>query len=113
MLRKYPESLRWRQAVPAGFVAALVLLTVGSVIAPAVWRALAVVLAIYGATVAGSAVAVSMRERDWPGVLPLIAAFTVVHVAWGTGFLLNLLTSARWPYRVPVTQPRESTTSVV
>jgi glycosyltransferase involved in cell wall biosynthesis len=112
MLRKYPESLRWRQAVPAGFVAGLIALTLAGLLVPLARETLAIVIAVYASTVAGTSIALALREGGWKEVPALCVAFTVVHLSWGAGFVLNLLTAARWPYAVPVGPPRVSPSSV-
>jgi cellulose synthase/poly-beta-1,6-N-acetylglucosamine synthase-like glycosyltransferase len=98
MLRKHPGSLRWRQAIPAGFVAALTLLGAAAFVVPAVRGPLAALLAVYGTTVAATALSLCAREGDWRRLPALCAAFVVVHLSWGTGFVTNLATGARWPY---------------
>jgi glycosyltransferase involved in cell wall biosynthesis len=113
MLRKYPESLRWRQAVPAGFVAVAILLGVTGLAAPMAWRALAALLVVHAVVVTATSSSLSLREGEWSGLPALVVAFLVVHVVWGTGFILNFLTGARWPYTAPVGRPRESPTSAV
>jgi len=99
MLRKHPESLRWRQAVPALFVAALVLLAaLGAAWWPA-WVLLAVQVAVYGAAVAGTSLRICLREGEWARLLPLCGAFATIHLAWGAGALVNVVTMGRWGQR--------------
>lgn len=113
MLRKYPESLRWRQAVPATFVALTAVLALAGLIWPRAWFLLGVMLSVHAATVLATSVALAARTRDWAALPGLIGAFFVIHFVWGTGFLLNMLTLARWPYTVTVSRPDESPSSVV
>jgi succinoglycan biosynthesis protein ExoA len=108
MLRKRPESLRWRQAVPAGLVFAVITLGLAGLLLPAAATALAILLAVYGATVVGTALSLCLREGGWNRLLPLCAAFVIVHFSWGTGFVVNLLTHARWPYAAPARKPQPS-----
>jgi glycosyltransferase involved in cell wall biosynthesis len=112
MLRKHPESLRWRQAVPAAFVTAAVLLALGGLAAPMAWTILAGLFTVYAATVAGTSIALCLREGEWKRLAPLCAAFVIVHVCWGTGFILNLVTAARWPYAAAVAPPSVSPSSI-
>ena len=112
MLRKHPESLRWRQAVPAGFVMTLVILALAGLPFPRAWEALAVVLAVYVATVTGTAISLCLREGGWGRIAALCAAFAIVHVCWGTGVLVNLLTGARWPYVAPARRERVAASPV-
>jgi succinoglycan biosynthesis protein ExoA len=100
MLRKHPESLRRRQAVPAFFVAALVLLTLLGALWPPAWLLLAAQVSVYGAAVAGTALVVCLREGRWARLLPLCGAFATIHVAWGAGALVNIATLGKWGQRL-------------
>ena len=97
MLRKHPKSLRWRQAVPAGFVASLVVLAVAGAIWPPLWLLLTLQLVIYAAAVVGTSFRICAREGGWNRLLPLAGAFATIHLAWGSGALVNVLTLGSWP----------------
>ncbi|MCS7313053.1 MAG: glycosyltransferase family 2 protein, partial [Acidobacteria bacterium] len=88
----YPGSLRWRHWAPP----LLVLGLVGSTLLGAVgsrwgW----VVPALYAVANVGASLGTALRRglRYWP-VLPVI--YGVLHVSWGTGFLVGLV---RWGLR--------------
>lgn len=95
-LRRHPGSLRWRQAVPAAFVAAVVL---GALLAPwwgvARWGLVAA-LAPYAAVVAIVSARLAPTAGD-AGIARIAGAFAVIHGAWGFGFLTNVLTGGRFP----------------
>jgi glycosyltransferase involved in cell wall biosynthesis len=97
MLRKHPDSLRWRQAVPAGFVASIAGLLALGAVWPVAWFLLAAQLALYAAVVVATSVRVCVREGGWSRLLPLAGAFSTIHLAWGSGALVNLLTLGSWP----------------
>jgi glycosyltransferase involved in cell wall biosynthesis len=97
MLRKHPDSLRWRQAVPAGFVASIVALAAVGAVWPVAWALLAAQLAVYAAVVAGTAVRVCAKEGGWGRLVPMTGAFSTIHLAWGSGALVNTLTFGSWP----------------
>jgi glycosyltransferase involved in cell wall biosynthesis len=83
MLRRYPRSLRWRQAVPMIWSGAAVGLLVGAFIsAPLVVLCGLGWLAYLGALLTFTARAAQTRWRLW---LPLLAAFVTIHFAWGWG----------------------------
>jgi glycosyltransferase involved in cell wall biosynthesis len=96
MLRRYPGSLRWRQAVPALFVLSLVVLGLSSVFPPigAVVRlALAGELIVYFSVLVLAGLQAAVRRRD-----PLLAVgvplgIATLHLSWGSGFLWSLLLS--------------------
>jgi succinoglycan biosynthesis protein ExoA len=101
-LRRHPTSLRWRQAVPALFVATLLL---SLLLAPfSRWGAgsLAALLIAYLGAHALAAVAMA-RTRRYPAAganrLLVHAAIAIIHLCWGAGFLLNLVTLGSLPRR--------------
>lgn len=106
MLKSHPRSLRWRQAVPAAFVAgvgmllivAIIGLAAGAVLlAGAAFALLAAVSAVYGLALTAAAWRISGGRRTWRifPVLPLV--FATIHFCWGGGVLVNLLTLGTWP----------------
>lgn len=91
MLLRYPESIRWRQALPPLFI--LVLL--GTAVAAAVWPqavigfALAVLVYLSALLLAG--VDLARRHRNAmiaPLAVPVLAT---MHFSWGLGFLWSVL----------------------
>lgn len=91
MLLRYPESIRWRQALPPLFI--LVLL--GTAVAAAVWPqavigfALAVLVYLSALLLAG--VGLARRHRNAmiaPLAVPVLAT---MHFSWGLGFLWSVL----------------------
>ncbi len=92
MLRRFPHSLRWRQAVPIIWSGAAVGLPLGALI----WPPLAVAcglawLAYLGALLIFTARAARRRWQLWP---PLLAAFIVIHFSWGWGVWAGWLANA-------------------
>ncbi|HYK90474.1 MAG TPA: glycosyltransferase family 2 protein [Acidobacteriota bacterium] len=97
MLKQYPHSLRWRQAVPAGLVAALVTLTFLGLIWRTALVALAALAVLYGVVLTAAALQLKGKAQSWrvTSILPL--AFATIHFSWGTGALVNVLTIGKWP----------------
>lgn len=112
-LRRHPRSLRWRQALPALFVGTLL---ASAVLTPFVgWAAIVLIatLTSYGLAHVVAGVVMRRAGRFTPRVpvpeprcraslalqLRTHAAITLMHVAWGTGFLANLVTFGRVPWR--------------
>ena len=99
MLKSHPRSLRWRQAVPATFVAGCATLAAASpFLRPAAWSLVAL-LAVYAVALIGASVHISGGRRSWRILPALPVAFAVIHFSWGGGLLVNLLTAGRWPRR--------------
>jgi succinoglycan biosynthesis protein ExoA len=90
MLARHPASVRPRQLAAPAFVAAL---TGGALLAPfsrLVARLWQLVLASY--TIANLAASLQRAARDgWRLVFRLPLVFACVHLAWGSGFLVELL----------------------
>jgi len=92
MLRRYPKTVRWRQALPPLFVLSIIGLIVLSFWKPARWLLL-IELIIYFLILAAAAFPVAWKKKDlriWPGI-PL--AIACMHLSWGSGFLWSVLTS--------------------
>jgi glycosyltransferase involved in cell wall biosynthesis len=94
MLRRYPDTLRWRQALPPLFVLSLVGLMLLSIFIPLARALLAAELVLYASIMilAGSAAAV--RGRNVSLILGLPLAIAAMHISWGGGFLWSTLTSS-------------------
>ncbi|HSV85129.1 MAG TPA: glycosyltransferase family 2 protein, partial [Levilinea sp.] len=91
MLRRYPETLRWRQALPPIFVLGLVgLLLLALFWLAALWVFAAVILVYITALLAVSFPA-AFRMRDYRMLAGIPAAIVVMHLSWGSGFLWSVL----------------------
>lgn len=91
MLLRYPESIRWRQALPPLFI--LVLL--GTAVAAAVWPqavvGLALAVLVYLSALLLAGVDLARRHRNAmiaPLAVPVLAT---MHFSWGLGFLWSVL----------------------
>lgn len=95
MLRRYPKTLRWRQALPPLFVLSLM---GGALLVPAWpifgWLLAFELLAYFGILgLAGLRSTIQYRGAFLLFGLPL--AITVMHIAWGSGFLWSILAGAK------------------
>jgi succinoglycan biosynthesis protein ExoA len=105
-IRRHPRSLRARHAAPPAFVGLLLALTVLAPWLPAAAWALALLLIVYLTMLS---VAAARLSRGDGGTSPptVVLAFLILHVAYGLGFLLNVLSNGRFPYRAgPARVPR-------
>lgn len=93
MLRRYPKTLRWRQALPPLFVLSLLGLALGSVIFPFAKYVLIFELLLYFFVcfLAGIQARLRLRKPFLSFGLPL--AIPVMHIAWGSGLLWSMLAS--------------------
>ncbi len=93
MLRRYPKTLRWRQALPPLFVLSLLGLAFGSIVFPFVKYLLVFELLLYFfiCLLAGIQARLRLQKRFLSFGLPL--AIPVMHIAWGSGLLWSIVTS--------------------
>ncbi len=91
MLRRYPHTLRWRQALPPLFLLSLFvtgLLSIG--ILPMRWL-LVGELAFYALALGFTGLHCAIRHRDISLVLGMPIALIAMHFSWGGGFLWSIL----------------------
>jgi glycosyltransferase involved in cell wall biosynthesis len=93
MLRSFPDTLRWRQALPPLFVSSLLGLILLSVVLPFFRWILAAEVFVYSfiLLLAGAHAALKYRKLFLLPGLPL--AIAMMHISWGSGFLWSMLTS--------------------
>ena len=92
MLHRYPETIRWRQAIPPLFVASIFLLGILSIFIPFTRIILGVEFGIYLLTVLLIGSQVSIKQTDLCFLLMPFAIITM-HFSWGVGFINSLFTS--------------------
>ena len=92
MLRRYPETLRWRQFLPPVFVASVIFLLVFSFWLPA-RILLAVELSAYLLILLAAGIQQSVQRGRAGIVFSFPLAVASIHFSWGTGLLYSLLTS--------------------
>lgn len=95
MLRCSPGTLRWRQALPPLFVLSLL----GSALLAPAWpvfgRLLAFELLTYFGILGLAGLRSTIQHRGAFLLFGLPLAITVMHVAWGSGFLWSILAGAK------------------
>lgn len=92
MLRRYPRTLRWRQALPPVFVLGVLLLAALSILWPLARMVLAFGLAGYALALAVGSLPAARKSNDLRMVLFVPAAIATMHFAWGAGFLWSVAT---------------------
>lgn len=94
MLKRYPRTLRWRQALPPLFAANLLILSVLSLwLRPVLWLfALQWLVYFLILGLAGLKLSIEQKKPFLTAGLP--AAIAVMHLAWGAGFLLSMFKTA-------------------
>jgi len=91
VVRRYPSSLRWRQALPPLFVLASLALAVAGIAFPLAWAALGSLWLVYLIVLLGTGVALALRRQD-AGLLPGVPlALGTMHLAWGSAFWWGMI----------------------
>lgn len=93
MLRRYPETLRWRQALPPVFVLSLVLFAAFSLVSPLALGILALEMGLYAGILLVFGLRTAFRKKDWTLIWGLPLAVGTMHLTWGAAFLWSLLVS--------------------
>lgn len=95
MLRRYPDTLRWRQALPPLFVLSLIGLAGLAVFFPFFGVLLYVEAALYLGVMTLAGLRAALQKQKPFLVLGLPVAIAVMHLVWGSGFLWSLLKSSK------------------
>ena len=93
MLRRYPDTLRWRQALPPVFVLSLIVLVVLSIFVPFARIVLVSELLLYFFIMILAGLYVALQQRRAYLIPGLLLAISAMHIAWGSGFLWSILAS--------------------
>jgi len=95
MLRMFPDTIRWRQALPPLFVFGILMLLLLSVIwFPAFWIFVIVSL-LYLFILAIGALKPAFTQKDAALFIGIPLAIMTMHFSWGTGFWMSLLKSGK------------------
>jgi cellulose synthase/poly-beta-1,6-N-acetylglucosamine synthase-like glycosyltransferase len=91
MLRRYPDTLRWRQALPPLFVLSLLGLGALSMFMPLAFVVLLVEAGLYLSIMTLAGVRAAVRRQSPFLLLGLPLTIPVMHLSWGGGFLWSIL----------------------
>ena len=94
MLRRYPDTLRWRQALPPLFVLSLISLVLLSAFFPWARILFAAELFLYFFIMILAGCKAAFQQRKPYLTLGLPLAIAAMHVSWGSGFLWSILASS-------------------
>ncbi len=91
MLRRYPETLRWRQALPPLFVLSLLVSGILALFFPSAGWLLLFEVAVYLFVLGLFGLQQAIRHKDPALLIGLPLAILVMHLAWGGAFLWSML----------------------
>ncbi len=94
MLRRYPGSIRWRQALPPIFVFGLLMLLLLSVFLNLARITLAAVCLLYLTILIAGAVKPAIKTHQPTAIVGIPMAIATMHVSWGAGFLWSMVKRA-------------------
>ncbi len=91
MLRRYPDTIRWRQALPPLFVISLLGLLVLSIWFPAARWIFMLELSTYSIILLMAGVHSAIKQKDMGLILGVPLAIATMHLCWGSAFLWSLI----------------------
>jgi glycosyltransferase involved in cell wall biosynthesis len=91
MLRRYPETLRWRQGLPPLFILTLLGGTIMAIFLPIFQVLLAAESLVYVLALAGAGVQAAWRQKKAYLMIGLPLAIATMHIAWSSGFLWSMI----------------------
>jgi succinoglycan biosynthesis protein ExoA len=91
MLRRYPDTIRWRQALPPLFVVSLVGLLFLSPWFSFARLALAIEVLLYLVSLLVASFQIALRQKDYNLLVGVPLAMITMHFSWASGFLLSLI----------------------
>jgi succinoglycan biosynthesis protein ExoA len=93
MLRRYTNTIRWRQALPPLFVASLIALIVLSFWFSLARWLLSIEIILYLFVLIVASIQAGFRNRKSFLVIGLPLSISIMHLLWGSGFLFSLISS--------------------
>jgi hypothetical protein len=95
MLQRYPDTLRWRQALPPVFVLSLLVLVIISIFVPLARAALALEVGMYALIMLAAGLRLALQRKDGGLAGGLLLAIATMHLSWGAGFLSSVVQSSK------------------
>ncbi|MFC2042538.1 glycosyltransferase family 2 protein [Chloroflexota bacterium] len=94
MLRRYPDAIKWRQALPPLFVFSLAAQLILAVWFPIAICLLLVEVTIYTLVLLAVGIQLSIKHRDPAMLVGVPLAIVTMHFSWGSAFLWGMLKKA-------------------
>ena len=91
MLKRYPHSLRWRQALPPLFVLSILSLLILGCFFKTFFIILGLEVLLYSAIMLGAGVLSAWKKHDGRLIPGLPISILSMHLAWGSGFLWGII----------------------
>jgi cellulose synthase/poly-beta-1,6-N-acetylglucosamine synthase-like glycosyltransferase len=91
MLKRYPDTVRWRQALPPIFVLSLIVLATTALFWPLAGRLLGLEILTYFAVLVLGTGPLAVKHRKPYFLVSVPLAIAVMHLCWGSGFLISIV----------------------
>lgn len=92
MLRRYPKTIRVRQALPPIFVLSLLVIFILAIGISYARILLAFEIVVYLLALFSNAMVIAMKRKDWTLLIGMPISMAIMHIAWGAGFLVSIFT---------------------
>ena len=93
MLKRYPHTLRWRQALPPVFVLSLFMWVVLSLWLPIAFYILVLQLFLYFFVLGLAGIRLAFSKKKGYLIFGIPLAIATMHITWGAGFLFSGISS--------------------
>ncbi len=91
MLRRYPRTLRWRQALPPLFILSLIILGLLAFFIPLARSLLVIFITLYILVLILAGVQLALRNRNFSWIIGVPLSMATMHLTWGSAFLWSLI----------------------
>lgn len=91
MLKRFPATIRWRQALPPLFVLGILMLLLLATFWKFAFITLICVVFLYCAILLAGAIPEALKKRDFILIPGIALAIMTMHFSWGSGFWWSIL----------------------
>ncbi|MBA4420697.1 MAG: glycosyltransferase family 2 protein [Anaerolinea sp.] len=95
MLKRYPGTIRWRQALPPAFVLGLIGSLFLSIFQPAFLFIFSTVISIYMLVLLAHALNIALKNRFPAFIIGIPVAIFIMHILWGSGMVAGVLSNPK------------------
>lgn len=91
MLRRYPNTIRWRQVLPPFFSLSLLILIVVGFFYSLAWIILLLELVMYLSVLLFAGILTALHHKSFGYMVGLPLAIATMHIAWGTAVIWGII----------------------
>jgi cellulose synthase/poly-beta-1,6-N-acetylglucosamine synthase-like glycosyltransferase len=90
VMKKHVDAIKLIHLLPPAFVATSLVLALGGLFEPILWKVLVLVLALYALYIGAGAVITALKVKKLQYIFTLPVVFATMHTSWGSGFLIGI-----------------------